>query len=138
TALATIRVHHGYHDRGSNPVRLGGSSGGCVKPPARTGSMDGPGALTTLYILLVIFFLLVAREPLGESRGLGVPSRSDNACPARAFPVPRIKSGAAQTRPGLFAYEERGPWPTHPLRTKFLYRQSVRPTSQRTPGAAVQ
>jgi hypothetical protein len=43
------RVHHGYHDRGSNPVQLGGSSGGCVKPPARTGSMDGPGALTTLY-----------------------------------------------------------------------------------------
>src|SRR5262249_46391647 len=39
------------------------------------------------------FFLLVARErPSGGLSGAGrTPSRSDNACPARAFPVPRQK-----------------------------------------------
>src|SRR5215510_9159811 len=63
-------------------ARLGGAWG-IRKPPARAGSMDGPGGRSLL--------LLACREVAlgGLCRGLGAPSHSGNACAARAFPVPR-------------------------------------------------
>src|SRR5262249_37600437 len=86
-AYLHCRIRHGYRDRGSKPARLGGSSGGCVKPP-------GPCQIDGRTGGAHYFFLLVARGPFGGCEGdWAHPRAAITHAPRGAYPL-KNKTGA--------------------------------------------